>query len=123
VILCALMAKAFDLEAIRHAVRSGRLRWRMHALERMPKRRLSTTHVKQVILNGEVIEEYPTSAPYPSGLLHAVVDGRPIHAVVAWNRRGQGTPYVITAYEPDESHFQPNLKTRKKASKRRSDDE
>ena len=117
------MGKAFDLEAIRDAVRSGRLQWRVHALERMPKRHLSTAHIKQVILNGEVIEEYPTSTPYPSGLLHAVVDGRPIHSVVAWDRQGQGTAYMITAYEPDETHFEPDLKTRKKAGKRRSDDE
>ena len=55
------MGKPFDLEVIRDALRSGRLWWRVHALERMPKRHLSTRYVKQVSLNGEVIEEYPTS--------------------------------------------------------------
>ena len=79
---------------------------------------MSREYIKHAILNGEVIETYTTSAPYPSGLIHAVVGGRPIHVLVGWDRRDEGTAYVVTAYEPDEVHLEPDLKTRK----RRSDD-
>jgi hypothetical protein len=104
----------FDLEAVRTAVRGGRLRWRQHALERMLERHLSTHAVKEVILNGELIEEYATTLPYPSGLLLGVAGDRPIHVLVGWDAWGSGVAYTITAYEPDDKHFEADLKTRKR---------
>jgi len=49
-------------------------------------------------------------------LLHALVGGRAVHVVVAWDGQGEGTVYVVTTYEPDETHFEADLKTRKRRS-------
>jgi hypothetical protein len=56
---------SFDISAVRAAVHAGRVHWRMHALERLAVRGLSTALVKQAIVTGEMIEEYPASRPYP----------------------------------------------------------
>jgi hypothetical protein len=108
------MNVAVDLEAIRSAVRSGRIRWRRHALERMLERGILRDHVRTVILDGEMIEEYASTDPYPSGLCHGVVAGRSLHVVVAWDGSDPGLAYIVTAYEPDEVHFEPDLKTRRR---------
>jgi hypothetical protein len=39
--------------------------------------------------------------------------GRPLHVVIAWDGSAARLAYVITAYEPDEAHFGPDLKTRR----------
>jgi len=108
------MSDPFDLVLARNAVRSGRVQWRVHALERLAQRQLSTDQIKNVILSGEVIEDYPATTPYPSALLYGVVAGRPVHVVVGLDAQGAGTVYVITTYEPDERHFEADLKTRKR---------
>jgi hypothetical protein len=50
------MSHPFELALVQDAVRAGRLRWQLHALERLAGRNLSTDQVKQAILSGEVIE-------------------------------------------------------------------
>ena len=110
------MSGAFDLTAVRLGVRSGQIRWRRHALERMLERGILRDHVRAVILEGEMIEEYASTEPYPSGLFHGVIGGRPLHVVVAWDVSDAGLAYVITAYEPDELHFEPDLKTRRRTT-------
>jgi hypothetical protein len=71
-----------------------------HAMARMFERSLRPTQVKAVIGDGQVIADYPSDKPYPSQLLLAHVDGRPIHVVVAKDER-TNTCIVITAYEPE----------------------
>jgi hypothetical protein len=84
----------------------------------MTERQISTAQIKQEILTGDVIEDYPTTSPYPSALLHGVVGGRAVHVPIGWDSSGSGTAYIVTGYEPDEAHFAPDRKTRK----RRHDD-
>jgi hypothetical protein len=101
------------IEEIRRAFAAGRIRWRQHALERMLARGITRVHVSAVVASGHVIEEYTSDRPYPACLVHEELQGRPLHVVIAYNKRG-GTAYVITAYQPDEQHFQSDFKTRKK---------
>jgi hypothetical protein len=51
------------------AVKNGRIRWQKHALERMLERDIFRNDVKEVIIEGEIIEEYPGDLPYPSVLI------------------------------------------------------
>ena len=62
------MALPFDIEAFRFAVRRGRIEWHSHALERMVQRGILRSEVKEVLLRGEIIEEYPKDYPLPSAL-------------------------------------------------------
>jgi hypothetical protein len=108
------LALPFDIEAFRFAVRRGRIEWHSHALERMVQRGILRTEVKEVLLRGEIIEEYPKDYPLPSALFLGRPKGQPLHAVAAFNMEN-GMVFIITAYEPDLKHFERDMKTRRKA--------
>jgi hypothetical protein len=78
----------------------------------MMERGLSRRDVMDVLLTGEVIEEYPSDYPYPSVLMLGKPDGTPLHVVVAVDN-DLGTLYIITAYYPDAVHFLDDYKTRR----------
>jgi len=101
-----------DLIPIRQAVSAGHIAWQKHALERMLKRGIARDDVKQAILAGEVIEVYPSDYPFPSCLVF-YQGQQPLHVVIAYDDAAQ-TTYIITAYIPDRTHFENDLKTRRK---------
>jgi len=78
----------------------------------MMQRSITRGHVRQAILCGEVIEDYPQDKPYPSALLLAFVEERPLHVVVALDP-ASGRAHVITAYEPGVDRFEPGFRTRR----------
>ena len=63
-------------------------------------------------MDGEVIEVYPADRPYPSCLM-LYVEADPVHVVAAADADAR-ICHVITAYQPDLEHFEPDWKTRKK---------
>jgi hypothetical protein len=95
------------------AVKKQRLRWQRHALERMMERGISRSDVKQVLLNGEIIEEYSDDHPFPSGLFLGFINGAPLHVVAAIDKENEYC-YIITSYRPDLTNFKSDYKTRKK---------
>jgi Domain of unknown function (DUF4258) len=80
--------------------------YRVHAVQRMFERGVSTGDVRRVLADGEVIEEYP------SRLMLAFVNSRPLHVVAADNPLGDET-YVITVYEPDLDQWDATFRMRK----------
>jgi hypothetical protein len=44
-------------DALKNAVTTGTIEWQRHALERMMEREISREIVKQVLLNGEILED------------------------------------------------------------------
>ncbi len=102
-----------DLDLMREAVRVRHVDWQRHVLERMAERQIRRSEVLQVILDGEAIEDYPETKPFPSVLLLGWSGARPLHAVVAYDSSGNRV-YIITAYEPDLEHFEPDFRTRRK---------
>jgi hypothetical protein len=89
-----------------------RIRWQRHVLERMMGRDIFRNDVKQVLLEGELIEQYPDDDPFPSGLFLGFINDKPLHVVVGADRE-QTWCYVVTAYRPDLEHFENDFKTRK----------
>jgi hypothetical protein len=65
-----------------------------------------------VASEGETVADYAADAPYPSCLMLGLVNGRPLHVVVALDR-GTGTCIVVTAYEPDAHQWNADFKTRR----------
>ena len=47
----------------------SRIKWYKHAVERMQERDISREDVKNCIMNGEIIEDYPDDFPHPSCLI------------------------------------------------------
>ena len=75
-----------------------------HADEEADANNLTFDEIYFSVINGEIIEDYPTDKPYPSCLiLGSTSDGKPVHSVWAYNEQNQWA-VVITAYRPD-----PNL--------------
>ena len=94
------------------AIDEGAIEWSVHALKTMFERDISREAVKHIIRTGEVIEAYPEDKPYPSQLILGFWLNKPLHAVTAYNTSGKKL-YIITAYEPDEKHFEAGWKVRR----------
>jgi hypothetical protein len=71
---------------------------------------ISTSDVRKVLEEGEIIEDYPEDARGHSCLmLGKGADGRPIHVVCTPKDEYLG---VITAYVPDEAQWSEDYRTR-----------
>ena len=89
----------------------GKILWTAHSLERLQERDISVEDVKNCIMNGEVIEEYPDDFPYPSALIFGcALRGKIIHVVCGMD---ENFLYLITAYIPTTEKFFDDLKTRR----------
>jgi len=100
------------LSKIREALTEGNIIWRQHVLARMLERNISREDVFNAIHNGEIIESYLESNPYPSCLIAGYSGNRQVHVVAAWDDDACAV-YLITVYTPDRQYFQENGITRK----------
>ncbi|MCB9436790.1 MAG: DUF4258 domain-containing protein [Anaerolineales bacterium] len=78
----------------------------------MTERNISVDDVAFVIENGEIIREYLDDTPYPSCLMLAWRDDRPLHVVTAENLTDSET-IIITAYEPDPAIWEADFKKKR----------
>ncbi len=101
-----------NIDKLKTAVENGYLEWQRHALERMMERGISRDIVKEVLLPGELIEDYPSDKPYPSALFLGWPQGEPFHVVTALDSES-GFCFIITAYRPDLEHFESDYKIRR----------
>lgn len=102
-------------DELKTVVREQRFEWRRHILEQMAARGIQREDVINVLLTGELIEDYPDDWPHPSGLFMGWVDDDPFHVVAALDRRDRWA-YIITAYRPDEEHFESDWRTRRRTT-------
>lgn len=87
-----------EIERIRSVTRLGRLFYTDHAVRRMAERGIDEQEVRQTILNGEIVEEYPDDRYSPSCLIYGRTDrGRRLHVQCTMPPRAR----IITTYEPD----------------------
>ncbi len=85
---------------------------RIHAIQRMFERAISTRDVRAILENGETIESYPDDALYSSRLLLGWRGKRPIHNVAAYNT-AEDEVIIVTVYEPDPAQWSADFKKRK----------
>lgn len=107
------MNSSWNPELFLSAIEKSTIEWNRHALERMMERGISRRDVMDVLLTGEVIEEYSSDYPNPSILMLGKPGGVPLHVVAAFDDN-QEILYIITAYCPDVLHFLDDFKTRRK---------
>lgn len=82
-----------------------------HARIRLFERNITIDDVICCVENGKIIEQYENDKPFPSCLILGVeLKEKYIHVVVSCN---EDYIYLITAYYPDEQHWQDNFKTRR----------
>jgi len=94
-------------------IKNGNFEWRKHILVRLAERNIKQKTIIEVILSGEVIEDYPHDKPFPSCLIFKMIEGKPYHVVVGFDSEYKKT-YIITAYNPSLDKFEPDFRTRRK---------
>ena len=100
-----------DINDCKNFCSDGKILWTTHALERLQERDISVDDVKNCIMNGEIIEEYPDDFPHPSALIFGCdLNGKIIHVVCGID---ENFLYLITAYVPTLKKFMNDLKTRR----------
>ena len=103
--------KKIDIELIRKLCDSNKIKWTVHCLERIQERDITIDDVKNCILNGEIIENYPDDFPYPSALIFGLRKNKTVIHVVCGS--DQIFLYIITAYIPNLLKFEQDMKTRR----------
>ena len=99
------------IEQIRSLCSDGNIEVTGHMLKRLEQRHISFTEVKEVIMQGEIIEDYPHDYPFPSCLIFGcTVKNRVLHIVVGI---GDSKLWLITAYEPDKEEWSKDCRTRR----------
>jgi hypothetical protein len=100
-----------NFKLIKELCTDGTIEVTQHILMRCQQRNITYNEIKEVIKNGEIIEEYPNDYPYPSCLiLGSSLKKRMIHVVVGLS---EDKLWLITAYEPDLSQWDMTFKNRK----------
>lgn len=106
------MASQDALEYVRRAA-TQRILFLPHAVRQMarPDRMITPSEVREVIMQGALIEDYPDDARGHSCLLHGHgTDRRDIHVVCAPK---EDLLAIITAYLPTAEEWEHDLRTRR----------
>lgn len=99
--------------AVREAARK-RLLFTRHALDQMnkPERLISEAEVREVVEQGEAIEEYPEDLRGASGLMMGwTTTGRCLHVVCSPKEEYLA---IVTAYLPDPSEWDEAFRRRRR---------
>jgi hypothetical protein len=89
-----------SIEAIRKKVQSGQWEFSRHAVSQCLLRAISVADVRDCLLTGEIIENYPRDKYGPSCLvLGEACNGRMLH--VHCSDASRALVKIVTAYEPD----------------------
>lgn len=83
-----------------------------HAKNRLIERGVTLDDIISSVVSGEIIKQYEDDKPFPSCLiLGKDTNGNPIHIVTSTDTEYL---YLITAYYPDCSEWEADLKTRRR---------
>lgn len=100
-----------EIAKIRKYCIEHRIQWTSHVMQRLIKRNILRSDVKTALLNGKIIEEYPSDYPYPSCLVLGIISlNKPLHVVCGI---GDDKLWIITAYRPDETMWDSSFTRRK----------
>lgn len=91
-----------SLAEIQDKVRENDYRFSDHAIKRMIERAVERREAEEVILNGEVIEEYPEDKYSPSCLIYGKTKAeRTLHVQISLPPK----VVVVTVYEPEPDEW------------------
>lgn len=100
------------IESLKILLGQNKILWTNHCLQRMGERDIKRVDVKNCIVNGEIIEDYPNDFPNPSCLIFGkTLADKFLHVVAGTDGNYL---YIITAYFPSEDKFEQDMKTRRK---------
>ena len=92
-----------SLEHIREAVRTRGVDLSLHAHQEALDEGISASDIAQALLNGIIIEDYPTHERGPCCLVYGQTEeGRDLHVVIA---SSMSPILIITVYEPTAPYW------------------
>ena len=100
------------LEFIRSCVRERKLLWTYHVQMRLAGRSVPREVVLELAEDADIIESYPDDKYFPSYLVLTRHAGVVYHILFAADVPGSNVR-VVTAYRPDLSKWEPDLRTRR----------
>jgi len=86
--------------------------FRIHAVQRMFERNVSTRDVSQALQSGETVEDYSAEMPEPGRLILAFNGRRPLHVVTSENEKTDEIT-IITVYVPDSGKWSKDFRSRR----------
>lgn len=113
------MGYVMQIEELRKALQQGIVvEYKAHCQKRMLERGITRGDILECIQKGEIIEEYPlndenkSEKSFPACLVLGIEinANKMLHVVVGYNTRKM---IIISAYRPDDEHFEKDGKTRK----------
>ena len=93
-------------------MKSYRLVFRVHAVQRMFERGISERRVRQALEAGDIIEDYSAEMPEPSRLILGFQGKRPFHVVTSESTETNEIT-VITVYVPDPEKWKKDFRSRR----------
>ncbi|MCD8148263.1 MAG: DUF4258 domain-containing protein [Clostridiales bacterium] len=100
-----------DIEKLRLYYQQDNVLMTQHSSERCRQRNIRKKDIRNAVMTGEIIEQYPEDFPYPSCLILGYTEKKNVIHVVM-SDEGTGSR-IVTAYFPDFEKWQPDFKTRK----------
>ncbi len=91
-----------NIRPIQEYIRRERYKFSDHAVKRMMKRSIDRHEAEEVVLTGEIIEEYPADKYSPSCLIYGRTQtGRALHVQASL----PPLVVIVTVYEPDPKEW------------------
>lgn len=91
-----------DIQIIKQRVREGRFLLSAHADQAAADEAIDIVEIREALLNGEILEQYPDTGRGESCLVLGFANAKPIHVVCGWYRE---SVLVITVYIPKPPKF------------------
>lgn len=91
------------IDEIKRLIREGRYEVSIHAQQERLEDDLDLEEIESAVLQGDLIEDYPTDPRGPSCLIAGFAGAKPIHVVLGWAKvktRSEPILRMITVYIP-----------------------
>jgi len=106
-----IMIDVLSIDSLRALCSDRSIYWTDHTLKRLRERGIRRESVRQCIMSGIIIEEYPDDYPFPSCLiLGRTIDSKPLHVVVGVGNR---MIWIVTAYYPNPDEWNEDYSVRR----------
>jgi uncharacterized protein DUF4258 len=100
---CGDLCKSL-LNDLRRKIEADQFEFSKHAVDQSILRRINVQEIREVLANGEIIEEYPEDKYWPSYLIYGrTAQGRPLH--VQCSHPSRPLIKIVTLYEPDPAQW------------------
>ena len=100
-----------DIDTLRTYYSQDKIFMTQHSSEHCRQRNIAKRDIRNAVMNGEIIEQYPDDFPFPSCLIHGFADnGDDLHVVMSDETTASR---IITAYYPSPEKWHSDFKKRK----------